>query len=1280
MTTWTLVKRSLRFYWRTHLGVVLGAAVSTAILVGALVVGDSVRYSLKTLALSRLGKVQLAMAPQNRYFRAKLADDMETALDAATAPVLLLRGIVANSDGSARVSHVQVLGVDERFWALGNRTSPPAPLHKWRGEKGGSRNVASPHWGDRRGAEVMPMFDEGLSDEVFLNERLAAQLVVHEGEEILLRLEKPSLLPRDAPLSTDTDSSVAMRLNVKGIVSDSNFGRFSLQANQIAPFNVFVPLVWLQKKVGLSERANHKPKALVSKANMLLVGDSPKGKLTPAIANAKLREHWELADADLELRELPEQGVLELRTNRVFLEPPVVLAAERAMPDAAGILTYFINELRLGNRTTPYSMVTAIGLTSYEPRHATRNTQHETRNTKHETRNTKHATLPLSAAKGRNTQYIITNRQPDAHLPSDMNDNEILINSWLAEDLQAKPGDVLELTYFVVGPMFVPQQFTDVNRRKLEERTSQFRIRAVLPLEGAAADLPALSAVPAQAGATLAAQADRELMPMFPGLSDVENCRDWEPGIPIDLDKIRKKDEEYWDLYRGTPKAFVTLKAGQRMWGNRFGNLTALRYPVNHADAIKTIEAAIKRELDPASIGLFFQPVREQALAASTQAMDFGQLFLGLSFFLIVAALLLMGMLFVLGIEQRTEEVGTLLAVGFPPRRVRRLLLFEGGVLAILGGFLGVGGGIGYTQVVLYALSTVWRNAVGAHGGTAVSLYYHSNPSTLVVGAASGIVVALLAIWVTLRRQAKSPARELLAPLLSPQWGEATSIANSDFRLSPLSTSGEGPGVRSDFRFGLWVALGAIVGTLVILVLMGKGKDKEAAAAFFISGALLLIGGLGFSQALLSALAHSGSRSHQDFGRMKLTGLGLRNSVRRIGRSLATVVLLACGSFLIIAVGANRYDPHPERSEGTAEQRSSGTGGFALFAESTLPVFHDLNSKQGREMYGLDSEYLEGVKFVSLRVHDGDDASCLNLNRVQTPRLLGIRPEELQSRNAFTFRNAEVSASALRVPSQAQERLTHSKARNPWMLLKRNENDDTVPAIGDEATITWALGKKIGDTLLYTDERGNTFNLRLVGAVANSIFQGSLLISEDEFIAHFPSESGYRMFLIDAPWKNAPEVSKTLSRSLRDVGLEITPTSQRLSEFNTVQNTYLSIFQLLGGLALLLGSVGLGIVVMRNVMERRSELALLRAVGFEKRSLKWLVLSEHWLLLLLGLACGVVAGLVAVLPALRSPGADIPYLSLVLTLSAVVLSGVLWTWIATMLAIRGPLLAALRNE
>jgi ABC-type antimicrobial peptide transport system permease subunit len=244
----------------------------------------------------------------------------------------------------------------------------------------------------------------------------------------------------------------------------------------------------------------------------------------------------------------------------------------------------------------------------------------------------------------------------------------------------------------------------------------------------------------------------------------------------------------------------------------------------------------------------------------------------------------------------------------------------------------------------------------------------------------------------------------------------------------------------------------------------------------------------------------------------------------------------------------------------------------------------------------------------------------------------------------------------------------------------RAATQEIVPAIGDEASIVWAMGKKVGDTLEYTDERGRTFKVRLVGAVANSILQGNLVIAEDEFIARFPSESGYRMFLIDAPSKNVNVISETLSRALRDTGLELTPTTQRLAAFNAVQNTYLSTFQILGGLGLLLGSVGLGVVVMRNVLERRGELALLLAVGFRRRALKWLVVSEHGVLLVIGLAVGIVAAGVAVLPALLSPGAGVPYVSLALTLAAVLISGAVWTWLATALALRGRLLDALRNE
>ena len=146
------------------------------------------------------------------------------------------------------------------------------------------------------------------------------------------------------------------------------------------------------------------------------------------------------------------------------------------------------------------------------------------------------------------------------------------------------------------------------------------------------------------------------------------------------------------------------------------------------------------------------------------------------------------------------------------------------------------------------------------------------------------------------------------------------------------------------------------------------------------------------------------------------------------------------------------------------------------------------------------------------------------------------------------------------------------------------------------------------------------------------------------------------------------------------MGLELTPAPQRLAAFNAVQNTYLNTFQVLGGLGLLLGSAGLGVVVLRNVLERRGELALLQAVGFRRRTLQWLVLSEHGGLLWLGLAVGIFAALVAILPVLMAPGSQIHYLSLAGTLAGVFISGLVWTWLATGFALRGDLLKTLRNE
>jgi len=1110
-----LIARSLWFYRRTHVGLVLGVAVACAVLVGALIVGDSVRGTLRRLALARLGRVQVALAAEDRLFRAKLAEDMATELSAVVAPVLQVRGIAA-SDTAARVSRIQVLGVDRRFWSLARAWTP--------------------------GVDV-------CRDGVVLNERLADRLRVKPGETVLLRTERPSLMPRDAPLATDADASRAIRLTVRAVTPDDGFGRFSLRANQIAPYNAFVPLATLQERLDLPGRAN-----------VLLVGGAGGGEVTPEQADALLRRRWRLADAGLELVDLPDQGSIQLRSAGVFLDQAVERAARAAAPDAVGILAYFANEMRLGERTTPYSVVAAVEGASADS---------------------------AAADRPRISELI----------PPDLADQEIIINAWLADDLAAGPGDELHMTYFVFGPM-----------RSLREQTHVFRVRAVVPLEGPSAD--------------------PSLMPTFPGVSEVKSCRDWEPGFPIDLARIRKKDEKYWDEHRGTPKAFVGLRAGQRIWANRFGNLTALRWP-RGTHTPQELAEAIRRGLDPAEVGLFFQPVRRWALAASAQAMDFGLLFLGLSFFLLVAALLLAGLLFVFGIEQRSEQMGTLLALGIPRRRVRRWLLVEGMVLAGIGVVLGSAGGVLYTRAMLHGLSTLWRGAVPSS-----AIVFHAKAATILGGAAMAFLAAVTSMSILLRRQGRRPARLLLAGM------------DAQFDAS------SGPSGRR--RDGRWVTLPAVAAALVLVVMAGAGRDTKAAVAFFTAGALLVVGCLAWSHWLLGRLGRPAEAP-----RMTLAGTGVRNCSRRRGRSLAVVALLACGSFLVIAVGANRRGSLED-----AHRRGSGTGGFALYGESALPVLHDLASPAGREAFGLDAESMRDVRIVHLRLREGDEASCLNLNRPQTPRLLGVPPAELASRGAFTF------VRTMRKPD----------AESPWSLLGHGCGDGVVPAVGDVPTVTWALGKSVGDTLAYTDERGREFRVRIVGAIAGSILQGSLLISERDFQERFPSVSGYRTFLIDCPPERTQAVREALSRSLQDVGLELTPTTERLSAFNAVENTYLSIFQVLGGLGLLLGSVGLGVVVLRNVLERRGELALLRAVGFSRGSLQWLILCEHGGLLLLGLAGGVVSAFVAVLPALRSPGVEVPYAALALTLFAVVASAAAWTWLAAVLALRGPLLAALRNE
>jgi ABC-type antimicrobial peptide transport system permease subunit len=157
-------------------------------------------------------------------------------------------------------------------------------------------------------------------------------------------------------------------------------------------------------------------------------------------------------------------------------------------------------------------------------------------------------------------------------------------------------------------------------------------------------------------------------------------------------------------------------------------------------------------------------------------------------------------------------------------------------------------------------------------------------------------------------------------------------------------------------------------------------------------------------------------------------------------------------------------------------------------------------------------------------------------------------------------------------------------------------------------------------------------------------------------------------------------VGRHLSRALQDYGFEASSTVARLAMLNAVQNTYISTFQVLGGFGLLIGSFGMGLVVARNVLERRGELALLHALGYRARQIRAIVLWEHAALFLAGTGIGLISALVAILPAISSGHGASNYRTVSLLLAAVVASGFLWTWLAARLALRLEWLEVLHEE
>lgn len=1180
-----LIGASIRHYLRDWIFLILGAALSTMVVTGALLVGDSLRGSLARVGLEKLGWVKQAMflprlAPEDLGNRLAF-QDKGNSQSPMPVGILMARGSasIAGKEGSS-VRGIQVYGVDDAFWD-GFESNRDRMKGCW------------------------------------MNPTLARLMGSTKPETLQLSLARPSDTPRESLLGRkDVASGLAtFDVNCLGALPPQGPGGFCLSGGISAEPVLFVPLADLQKALDCPGRIN----ALLSAAadGVLVVDKSrltledyglfvrgPTDRVETLFArhdrdNNKIlaRREWQGHLGEALARELsrgqatsggiPKAVLLDwykkhrnhltLESRQFYLPDRFAEAACQAATEVnlvgKSVLVHLANRITLGDKDLAYSVV--VGISD-----------------------------PLGFG-------------PDRLMAPPA--GQAFLLDFPNSPFSGTKSSELVLDYFPA----------EHNGEPRESRTK-------LPLAGRLS--PKGMAV------------DFDLAPEFPGITDKLSLAEWNPPFPYDNKRIKPIDDTFWKEFRASPKVVLDLKTAQGLFGSRFGKFTSVVAEAQDVDAdalLKPFQDKLLQKLDPPGAGMIWIPLAKQASERSAGNMDFSGLFLGFSFFLLVSAIGLFSLLLRLHLERRMGEWGLCAALGWSKRRIFARILAEAIGPGVAGILLGTPLAVWYCGYLAKWLESNWPGG-GLDGRLSVS----ASVQTLAIGGLISLTTLLLSVYWRCRSILRMDASVLLA-------GERADDAPT------VGADATGTIKRGKSGIVFWGAFfGSISGMIALTLLGPRLADAEAkAGCFFGAGTLGLTVLLMLFRKLLGYWDYRPILDSRDS-----FSLGLRGATRKPGRSLLSAGLLASSVFLLFAVDAF----HRGAQSGDEGDKASWSGGFRLWVELDTPLYQDINTPAGKADI-LDNieraaksdpalarkkaaQILDRSELVTLRLREGDDISCLNLMQSSRPRLLGV-PQGMIDRGGFRF---AASAKGLEA--------------NPWKVLDGDGN----PVLGEKNTLMWTLHKGMGDSVSLGEPQSGGFDVTISGILSDSVFQSELLMSQKRLLQLDPSVQGFRVLLAGCPSEDEAELVRILSTGLAPLGPVIRTSHDRLEAFLAVENTYLATFQALGWLGLLLGMVGLAIAQARSVLERSAEWALLSALGFSRKRIGILVMTESAVLVLAGLLAGLLAALIAVWPQLA--GAGLAW-SRILTLSGLVaICGMASSLISAVMVVRMGLLGQLRRQ
>lgn len=712
----------------------------------------------------------------------------------------------------------------------------------------------------------------------------------------------------------------------------------------------------------------------------------------------------------------------------------------------------------------------------------------------------------------------------DSYAGIELQSDEVILSDYSARRLGARVGDEVNISYFKAEEM-----------KSLSTHDINLRVRAILPLEQL--------------------QADKTLSAEFPGLSDVERCTERNSDLPLDMDLIEEEDEEYWTLYRQTPKAILPYSAVIGDWASDYGTATSLRL-ASMPDL---------RQLSAEMFGVEVMYPREDAISAASNGVDFSSLFLALGCFIVASALLLIYTPLLEMYERRREELHTMLTIGYTPSRIKRMLSAEAMPVIVAGSIIGICTGVAYTVIILWLLESVWQGATHT-----AAFQLHINPITVAIGTIVSVILSVGVAWWAIRRAVKD---------IESQHAEQNTVT-----------------------------LKAVIARLALTAVLGIATVATYIYSLSSSASILVAVVAGFGFMLTAMVGIDWWLHHRRYKALKRATLHPQRLIEGTlfasrGGSMLSLLTLAFGVFITFVVGLNR------RSFDNGAELAGATGGYDLWCETTVTMQHDPSTEAGRKELGIEAQW-DG-EALAMKRYGADDASCMNLNKISLPTVLGVDFEALAQ---TTF---EVS-----------DNLFDENRRTLFHTMREPLGEGIYPAMVDATVLMWSLGKKLGDTLQYKTHDGRDLRIVPVATLSGSVFHGNILIDQNLFDEAWPETNGCNVFLVRSD--NADEMKQYLQQSLYEYGMRITPTPERLEMINEVTDTYLSIFMSLGSIGLLLGLLSFAIVVRKNLTRSLADIRYYMLLGFAPKRIASILYRENIFIPRVAIITGVVGAIVGI--------------------------------------------------